>query len=157
MICVIFLFCGIFADWLAPYGYNQISPINRLKPPSEKFWLGTDNLGRDVWSRIVHGSRISLVVGLASTLLGAIVGGLVGLVSGYMGGKVDLVAQRLMAAIDDEARKEGKTVLVLDTMTGGDAERLYERAGWQRVGVVPKYALMPTGEFCATTFFFKHL
>ncbi len=48
-------------------------------------------------------------------------------------------------------------VLVLDTVTGGDAERLYERAGWQRVGVVPKYALMPTGEFCATTFFFKHL
>jgi GNAT superfamily N-acetyltransferase len=67
------------------------------------------------------------------------------------------VAQRLMAAVDDEARKEGKTVLVLDTVTGSDAERLYERAGWQRVGVVPKYALMPTGEFCATTFFFKHL
>jgi GNAT superfamily N-acetyltransferase len=67
------------------------------------------------------------------------------------------IAQRLMAAIDDEARKEGKTVLVLDTVTGSHAERLYERAGWHRVGVVPKYALMPTGEFCATTFFFKHL
>lgn len=67
------------------------------------------------------------------------------------------VAQRLMAALDDEARVEGKTVLVLDTVTGGDAERLYDRAGWQRVGVVPKYALMPDGEFCATTFFYKHL
>jgi GNAT superfamily N-acetyltransferase len=67
------------------------------------------------------------------------------------------IAQRLMAAIEDEARKEGRTVLVLDTVTGGDAERLYERAGWQRVGVVPKYALMPNGEFCGTTFFFKHL
>jgi GNAT superfamily N-acetyltransferase len=67
------------------------------------------------------------------------------------------IAQRLMAAIDDEARKEGKTVLVLDTVTGSDAERLYERAGWQRVGIVPKYAMMPTGEFCGTTFFFKHL
>jgi GNAT superfamily N-acetyltransferase len=67
------------------------------------------------------------------------------------------IAQRLMAAIDEEARAEGKTVLVLDTVTGGDAERLYERVGWQRVGVVPKYALMPDGEFCATTFFFKHL
>ncbi|WP_224244731.1 GNAT family N-acetyltransferase [Hyalangium gracile] len=67
------------------------------------------------------------------------------------------VAQRLMAAIEDEARKEGRTVLVLDTVTGSSAERLYERAGWQRVGVVPKYALMPDGEFCATTFFFKHL
>jgi GNAT superfamily N-acetyltransferase len=67
------------------------------------------------------------------------------------------IAQRLMTAIDDEARAEGRTVLVLDTVTGGDAERLYERAGWQRVGVVPKFALMPDGAFCGTTFFFKHL
>lgn len=67
------------------------------------------------------------------------------------------IAQRLMVAVDAAAREEGKTVLVLDTVTGGDAERLYQRAGWQRVGVVPKYALMPTGEFCATTFFYKQL
>jgi len=67
------------------------------------------------------------------------------------------VAQQLMTAIDEAAREEGKTVLVLDTVTGGDAERLYERAGWQRVGTVPKYALMPDGAFCATTFFYKHL
>jgi len=46
---------------------------------------------------------------------------------------------------------------VLDSVTGGDAERLYERAGWQRVGVVPKYALMPDGEFCGTTFYCKQL
>jgi GNAT superfamily N-acetyltransferase len=67
------------------------------------------------------------------------------------------VAQRLMAAIEDEARAEGKAVLVLDTVTGGDAERLYARAGWQRVGVVPNYALMPDGAFCGTTFFCKQL
>ena len=67
------------------------------------------------------------------------------------------VAQQLMSAIDEAAREEGKTVLVLDTVTGGDAERLYQRAGWQRVGSVPKYALMPDGAFCATTFFYKHL
>ena len=67
------------------------------------------------------------------------------------------IAQQLMVAVDAVARDEGKTVLVLDTVTGGDAERLYERAGWQRAGVVPKYALMPDGEFCATTFYYKHL
>ena len=67
------------------------------------------------------------------------------------------VAQQLMAAIDDAAREEGKSVLVLDTVTGSDAERLYARLGWQRVGSVPKYALMPNGAFCATTFFYKHL
>jgi GNAT superfamily N-acetyltransferase len=67
------------------------------------------------------------------------------------------VAHQLMAAADAVAREEGKRVLVLDTVTGGDAERVYERAGWQRVGEVPDYALMPDGSFCGTTFYFKHL
>jgi GNAT superfamily N-acetyltransferase len=67
------------------------------------------------------------------------------------------IAQRLMAAVDEAARAERRTVLVLDTVTGGDAERLYERAGWQRVGTVPNYALMPDGRFCGTTFFHKQL
>ena len=67
------------------------------------------------------------------------------------------IAQKLMNAVDEVARAEGKTVLVLDTVTGGDAERLYARAGWQRVGEVPKYALMPDGEFCGTTFYYKPL
>jgi GNAT superfamily N-acetyltransferase len=67
------------------------------------------------------------------------------------------VAARLMAALEEVARAEGRTVLVLDTVTGGDAERLYERAGWQRVGVVPRYALFPDGRPCGTTFFYKHL
>ena len=67
------------------------------------------------------------------------------------------IGQRLMAAVEEVARDEGKTVLVLDTVTGGDAERLYERAGWQRVGAVPKYALMPDGAFCGTTFYYKHI
>ncbi|KWA15074.1 acetyltransferase [Burkholderia territorii] len=67
------------------------------------------------------------------------------------------IAARLMAAADDAARDAGKTVLVLDTVTGGDAERLYERAGWQRVGVVPNFALMPDGALCSTTYFHKQL
>jgi GNAT superfamily N-acetyltransferase len=67
------------------------------------------------------------------------------------------IGRRLMAAVDDIAREAGKSVLVLDAVTGSDAERLYERAGWQRVGVVPNYALMPDGRFCATTFFHKQL
>ena len=67
------------------------------------------------------------------------------------------IAQRLLAAVDEAARAERRTVLVLDTVTGGDAERLYQRAGWQRVGTVPNYALMPDGRFCGTTFFHKQL
>ncbi|MFZ6711459.1 GNAT family N-acetyltransferase [Undibacterium sp. TC9W] len=67
------------------------------------------------------------------------------------------IAQTLMAAVEQAAKTAGKSVLVLDTVTGGDAERLYERAGWQKVGVVPNYALMPDGEFCGTTFFHKQI
>ncbi|MRW90696.1 GNAT family N-acetyltransferase [Duganella sp. FT80W] len=67
------------------------------------------------------------------------------------------VAAQLMAAVDQAAHEEGKTVLVLDTVTGGDAERLYQRAGWQVAGVVPNYALMPDGAYCGTTFFHKQL
>ena len=63
----------------------------------------------------------------------------------------------LMRAAEDGARAAGKTVLVLDTVTGGDAERLYARLGWTRVGVVPDYALWPRGGFCATTFFYRTL
>ncbi|AJE97294.1 GNAT family N-acetyltransferase [Pandoraea apista] len=67
------------------------------------------------------------------------------------------VAQQLMAALDEVARDEGRHVLVLDTVTGGDAERLYQRSGWQRAGDVPKFARMPDGAFCSTTFYYKHL
>jgi GNAT superfamily N-acetyltransferase len=67
------------------------------------------------------------------------------------------VGLRLMHAIDGAARAAGKSVLVLDTVTGGVAERLYARAGWQRVGAVPNYALMPDGALCGTTFYHKQL
>jgi GNAT superfamily N-acetyltransferase len=63
----------------------------------------------------------------------------------------------LMRAAEDTARECGRTLLVLDAVTGGDAERLYERLGWQRVGVIPGYALMPRGGLCSTTVFFRDL
>jgi peptide/nickel transport system permease protein len=86
---------ALFADALATH--NPIRTSTRvLAPPGAEFWLGTDNLGRDLWSRVMYGARISLAVGLAATVLGAVVGGLVGLLSGYVGGTTDLVVQRLM-------------------------------------------------------------
>ncbi len=65
------------------------------------------------------------------------------------------IAELLMEHAEAEARAEGKTLLVLDTVTGDAAERLYARLGWQRVGVIPGYALYPDGRPCATTVFFK--
>jgi GNAT superfamily N-acetyltransferase len=67
------------------------------------------------------------------------------------------VARQLLAALDAQARVEGRSVLVLDTVTGGAAERLYQSAGWQRVGEVPQFALMPDGPYCSTTFFYKQV
>jgi len=67
------------------------------------------------------------------------------------------IAQRLMEQAEPEAVAHGKTLLVLDTVTGDAAERLYERLGWTRVGVIPNYALSPDGRPCSTTFFFKSL
>ena len=67
------------------------------------------------------------------------------------------LAAALMRAAEQVAVQAGKTLLVLDTVTGGDAERLYERLGWQRCGVIPGYALWPRGGRCATTVFFKPL
>jgi GNAT superfamily N-acetyltransferase len=67
------------------------------------------------------------------------------------------IAAQLMVRAEEEARAEGKTLLVLDTVTGDEAERLYTRLGWTRVGVIPNYALYPDGRLCATTVFFKAL
>jgi ribosomal protein S18 acetylase RimI-like enzyme len=67
------------------------------------------------------------------------------------------IAERLMVRAEAEARAEGKTLLVLDTVTGDGAERLYERLGWTRVGVIPGYALYPDGRPCDTTVFWKSL
>jgi peptide/nickel transport system permease protein len=98
VICVVFLLCGVFADVLAPYGFNQISPINRLKPPGEKFWFGTDNLGRDVFSRTLYGAQLSVVIGLSAAALATAVSIVIGILSGYLGGKIDMILQRFVDA-----------------------------------------------------------
>ena len=67
------------------------------------------------------------------------------------------VATRLMQFVEDTGRAAGKTLLVLDTVTGGEAEKLYLRLGWTRVGTIPNYAMFPDGRWCDTTVFYKHL
>lgn len=98
VIFLVFLFCGLFADILAPYGYNQISPINRLKPPSWQFLFGTDNLGRDVFSRCLYGAQLSVIIGFCAAGLATIVSVVIGVVSGYAGGRFDMIVQRMVDA-----------------------------------------------------------
>jgi len=93
-----FLFCGVFADLLAPYGVNQINPINRLKPPSWAFPFGTDNLGRDMLSRCLYGAQLSVIIGFCAAGLATLISVVIGIVTGYLGGKVDLITQRFVDA-----------------------------------------------------------
>jgi peptide/nickel transport system permease protein len=90
---------AIFADVIAPYDPIKQDVPYRLRPPDESFWFGTDIYGRDVFSRIVYGARISLYVGILSVIVGTVVGMLLGASSGYFGGKYDLLMQRVMDAL----------------------------------------------------------
>ena len=98
VITLLLLFTGIFADFLAPYGLNESHVADRLSPPSTTYWLGTDNLGRDVLSRVIFGARISVIVGLAATTISTLLATVEGIVSGYIGGKFDLIVQRFIDA-----------------------------------------------------------
>ena len=98
VVFVLFLFCGIFADVLAPYGMNQIAPLKRLRPPSLDFPFGTDNLGRDVLSRCIHGAQLSVIIGCSAAALATLISTVIGIVTGYLGGKVDLLVQRFVDA-----------------------------------------------------------
>ena len=98
VIVLILLFAAIFADLLATYGYNEIILAERLNPPTDKHPLGTDNLGRDLLSRIIYGARISMIVGLASSVIETLLATSIGIVSGWFGGKTDLVIQRFVDA-----------------------------------------------------------
>jgi peptide/nickel transport system permease protein len=95
---LLFLVCGVLADGISPYGYNEISPIDRLKPPSSAHWFGTDHLGRDMLSRCLYGARLSVIIGCSAALLATLISAVVGIVSGYFGGKVDLAMQRFVDA-----------------------------------------------------------
>ncbi|GMG93639.1 ABC transporter permease [Cupriavidus metallidurans] len=98
VICAIFLFCGIFAGWLAPYGVNEINMMARLQPPSWAHLFGTDNLGRDIFSRCLYGAQLSVVIGLSAATLATLVSLVLGILCGYLGGKLDLVVQRMVDA-----------------------------------------------------------
>jgi peptide/nickel transport system permease protein len=94
VIVAVALSAGSFAPALAPQSYSAQSLLNRLKPPSATHWLGTDGFGRDVLSRVIWGSRVSLEIGLVATLLSLVVGTAVGSIAGYFGGGADTAIMR---------------------------------------------------------------
>src|SRR5437660_7316952 len=93
LICMVAI--AIFAPWLGTIDPQAVAPIKRLKPPSADFWFGTDMLGRDVYSRVLYGARVSLIVGLAVAMFSTILGIAIGLVTGYVR-VLDAIVMRVM-------------------------------------------------------------
>ena len=87
---------AILAPWLAPYGYSNTSILHQLENPSLSHPLGTDNLGRDVFSRIIYGARIEIFVSVGAVLIAGVASAVLGTLSGYFGGWVDLIMQRFV-------------------------------------------------------------
>ncbi len=97
---LIFIFlmalCAAFAPWVAPYDPLTVDYAAQLAAPSWQHWLGTDSYGRDVASRIIYGARTALAIGFIASLVGSTLGAIIGVVSAYFGGKVDLIIQGVM-------------------------------------------------------------
>jgi peptide/nickel transport system permease protein len=92
------VFCGVFASVLAPYGFNEIAPLDRLKPPTWKHPFGTDNLGRDLFSRCLYGARLSVIIGLSAAAIATAISVTIGTLTGYLGGRFDMIVQRFVDA-----------------------------------------------------------
>lgn len=93
------IFCAIFAPWLAPHPPEKQYLLHQLAPPSERFPLGTDELGRDTLSRLLYGTRVSLTVGFASVAGSIFIGTVVGAIAGYYGGKIDAFFMRIVDVV----------------------------------------------------------
>jgi peptide/nickel transport system permease protein len=98
IIVVGMLVMALGADWIAHYPYDQSIAGARMKPPGAQFWMGTDNLSRDMWSRVVYGARVSVTVGFATIALGTLMAAAVGISSAYIGGGYDMLVQRVVDA-----------------------------------------------------------
>jgi peptide/nickel transport system permease protein len=95
---LLIVLAGVFAPWLWTVDPTQISPIRRNRDPSELHWFGTDMLGRDIYSRVLYGARVSLVVGFSVAILASVIGLLIGLVSGFIRW-IDAVLMRVMDGV----------------------------------------------------------
>ena len=98
VIFLILVFLAIFADFLAPYGMDEMRILDRFAAPSAKHLLGGDQVGRDILTRLIYGARISMIVGLSGTSITVVIASIIGVPSGFFGGKYDITVQRFVDA-----------------------------------------------------------
>lgn len=92
---LLLVLAAVFAPWVSPHDPYRVALDDQLLPPSTTYWLGTDNFGRDVLTRILYGARVSLVVGIVPSIVSLLIGTVLGILSGYLGGRTDFVVMRL--------------------------------------------------------------
>jgi peptide/nickel transport system permease protein len=98
-VLILMILVAVFADYVAPYSPIKLDPNNMLLEPSREHLFGTDQFGRDIFTRMIFGARISLRVGIISVLIAAVVGGTLGMLAGYWGGRIETLIMRLMDAM----------------------------------------------------------
>ena len=104
VVILLLILVAIFADILAPFPHDEVNIVDRMQAPSDRYLLGTDQLGRDLLSRLIFGAQISLTVGLAATAVNVVVAVLIGGPSGFFGGRLDLAAQEICRRLDGVSR-----------------------------------------------------
>lgn len=141
VIIFLLIVVAIFAPWLAPYDPYEPDITNQLASPSSEHWLGTDALGRDSLSRIIYGSRTSLLVGICAVGISAVIGQALGLIAGYCGGWVFNVIMRLIDAL--MAIPMLILALVISTILGGGLVNVIIALG---IGGIPLHCRMMCGQ-----------
>ena len=141
ILVLVFILAAIFAEYIAPYNPYKIDIRNSLASASSEHLFGTDENGRDVFSRVLFGARTSLLIGLVAVLFSAVAGILIGLISGYVGGIVDMVLSRIMDAI--MAIPNVLLALALGLVMGNSIGALMFILG---ISTVPTYARIMRGQ-----------
>lgn len=98
IIVLVLLITGIFANFLAPYGMSEVNLAVKLTPPGPQYIMGTDQIGRDILSRVIYGARTSMVVGVVGTALSMVISAIIGIASGFLSGRFDTLLQRFVDA-----------------------------------------------------------
>lgn len=132
---VVIVLCAVFADRLTPYGEAEINPLRSLEPPSLDHPMGTDMFGRDMLTRVLHGARLSLTIGLSSAAIGAAIGLFVGMAAGYFGRWTDGIAMRVVDVL--LAFPGTLLAMVIVAMLGPSVTNLVLAVG---IASVPGYA-----------------
>jgi peptide/nickel transport system permease protein len=145
VIVLLLIILAIFAPWIAPYTPNKVDLPDSLQQPSATHWLGTDEMGRDVLTRIIYGSQIALLVGVVVVTVSGAVGMLLGLIAGYFGGWVETIIMRFMDAL--MSLPPLILMLAISVMLGGGLKNVLAALA---VGFMPTYCRLMCGQVLST-------